>query len=111
VAVSDLALERALVADPVLATVGVDRWLAPLADAPRGGRDLVRTLAAWLESGQSVTATSRALAVAPRTVSYRLARIAALLGVRSLDAEVVTRLSAALLLARLLATDRVASVP
>jgi sugar diacid utilization regulator len=109
VAVDDLALERALVADPVLATAGVERWLSPLADAPRGGRELVRTLSAWLDAGRSVTATSRALGVAPRTVSYRLARIATLLRVPELDADVVARLSAALLVARLLTTDRVAS--
>jgi hypothetical protein len=109
VAASEVALERALVADPVLATAGVDRWLAPLADAPRGGHQLVRTLSAWLDAGQSVTATSRTLGVAPRTVSYRLDRIATLLGVPTLDTEVVARLSAALLLARLLSTDRVAS--
>ncbi len=111
VAVGDIALERALVADPVLAVAGVTRWLGPLADAPRGGQELVRTLSAWLDAGQSVTATSRALDVAPRTVSYRLARIATLLGVPALDARVVAHLSAALLVARLLSTDRVASTP
>lgn len=100
--VAGLALERALVADPMLAAAGVERWLAPLADARRGGPELVRTLAAWLEAGQSVTATARALDVAPRTVSYRLGRIATLLGVRTLTPDVVARLSAALLVARLL---------
>lgn len=109
VAVADTALERAMVADPQLASVGVDRWLSPLADAPRGGPELVRTLSAWLDAGRSVTGTARALDIAPRTVSYRLARIAALLGVPTLDTEVVARLSAALLLARLLSADRVAS--
>ena len=102
VPVGDIALERAMVADPVLAAAGVERWLAPLARAPRGGQELVRTLAAWLDAGQSVVATARALGVAPRTVSYRLARIATLLGVRALDAEVRARLSAALLHGRLL---------
>lgn len=107
--VADLALERALVADPPLAGAGVDRWLAPLADAPRGGPELVRTLAAWLEAGQSVTATARALDVAPRTVSYRLDRIASLLGMAALTPDAIARLSAALLVARLLGRDRVAS--
>jgi DNA-binding PucR family transcriptional regulator len=108
-AVEDIALERALVADPVLATAGVARWLGPLIEAPRGGRELVRTLSAWLDAGHSVTATARALDVAPRTVSYRLARIAALLGVPALDADVVARLSAAVLMAGLLPPERVAS--
>lgn len=109
VRVGELALERALVADPVLAAAGVEHWLGPLATAPRGGRELVRTLEAWLASGQSVTATARVLAIAPRTVSYRLDRIASLLGMRSLAPEVVARLSAALLAQRLLGSERVAS--
>jgi DNA-binding PucR family transcriptional regulator len=107
--VQEVALERAMVADPVLAAAGVERWLAPLADAPRGGQALVRTLSAWLDAGQSVTATARALGVAPRTVSYRLDRIATLLGARDLTPGIVARLSAALLVARLLDSDRVAS--
>jgi hypothetical protein len=109
VPVAGLALERALVADPVLAAAGVDRWLSPLLGAPRGGGDLVRTLEAWLASGRSITATARVLRVAPRTVSYRLDRVARLLGVRALDPDTVSRLSAAMLVARLLGRDRVAS--
>lgn len=111
VTVAELALERALVADPVLAAAGVERWLGLLASAPRGGTALVRTLEAWLESGESVTATARALGIAPRTVSYRLERIASLLGLRTLGPADVARLSAALLMARLLRSDRVASGP
>lgn len=107
--VDELALERALVADPVLATAAVERWLGLLASAPRGGRELVRTLEAWLEAGQSVTAAARSLGTAPRTVSYRLGRIASLLGMRALGPADVARLSAALLTARLLRSDRVAS--
>lgn len=107
--VGELALERALVAAPALAAAGVRRWLDPIARATRGGEELVRTLDAWLGTGQSVTATARALGVAPRTVSYRLDRIAMALGVRALGPETVTRLSAALLVARLLGPDRVAS--
>jgi hypothetical protein len=107
--VEALALERALVADPVLAAAGAERWLSPLARASRGGEALIRTLGAWLDSGHSVTATARVLGVAPRTVSYRLDRIAAILGVRELGPETVARLSAALLVARVLGTDRVAS--
>ncbi|MCY7417356.1 MAG: helix-turn-helix domain-containing protein [Chloroflexi bacterium] len=101
--IADIALERALVADPELATAAAARWLGPLEAAGRGGPELIETLAAWLASGESVVATARALRVAPRTVSYRLARVAAVLGVRSLDAETRARLSAALLVRRLLA--------
>jgi hypothetical protein len=98
-----LALERALVADPVLARSGVDEWLGPLERAPRGGRHLIGTLEAFFDEGGSVTATARRLEVAPRTVSYRLARVARLLGVSSLDGEVRARLVTALLARQLLA--------
>ncbi len=108
--VRDVALERALVADPSLAALGVERWVGPLERAGRGGSELVRTLEAWLAGGQSVVATARALRVAPRTVSYRLDRVASILGVRALDADVRARLSAALLVRRLLAGPR-GSVP
>lgn len=99
---ADVALERALVADPGLAAAGVRRWLGPLEEGGRGASALVPTLEAWLASGQSVTGTARALDVAPRTVTYRLERIAALLGLPDLDAEARTRLAAALLARRLL---------
>jgi len=102
VPITDVALERALVADPSLAALGAARWLAPMEAAGRGGPALVTTVETWLASGESVVATARALRVAPRTVSYRLARIASLLGVRTLDAEIRARLSAALLVRRLL---------
>ena len=81
VPITDVALERALVADPRLAALGAARWLDPLAGAGRGGPELITTLEAWLASGQSVVATARSLRVAPRTVSYRLARISTVLGV------------------------------
>jgi hypothetical protein len=102
VPIGQIALERAMVADPALAATGALRWLGPLETAGRGGPELVRTLEAWLDTGGSVVASARSLGVAPRTVSYRLARMAGLLGVRELDAGVRARLSAALLVRRLL---------
>jgi hypothetical protein len=110
VPVSDVALERALVADPSLAALGVERWVGPLERAGRGGPELVRTVEAWLAAGESVVAAARVLRVAPRTVSYRLDRVAGILGVRILDADTRARLSAALLTRRLLAGPR-GSVP
>ena len=102
VPVADVALERALVADPMLAAMGATRWLGPLETAGRGGPELIRTIEAWLVAGGSVVATARALGVAPRTVSYRLARVASLLGVPDLDADVRARLSTSILIRRLL---------
>ncbi len=101
-AVADLALERALVADPILAAAAVERWLGPLLTASRGGEALVATLDAWLASGSSILATARALGVAPRTVGYRLERIARLLGHAEIDADLRPRLAATLLIRRLL---------
>jgi hypothetical protein len=97
----DVALERALVADATLAEQAVARWLGPLAVARRGA-DLVATLEAWLAEGQSVVGAARVLGVAARTVSYRLVRVARLLGVRELDAATRERLVTALLMRRLL---------
>lgn len=105
----DLALERALVADPELSAMGAARWLEPLGSAIRGGRYLVPTLEAWFATGMSVTASARLLGVAPRTVSYRLDRIRRLLGVPALDPMTVARLSAAILVRRLLASTAVPS--
>jgi hypothetical protein len=98
----DLALERALVADPALSAVGADRWLKPLESAGRGSADLVPTLEAWFRSGESIVAAARALGVAPRTVSYRLERIARVLGERQLSGLTRERLATALAVRRLL---------
>lgn len=97
-----IALDRALAADERLLRLGIAAWLGPLLEAPRGGEALVATLEAWLAAGQSVTATARTLGLGPRTISYRLARIAALLGRSELDAEARLHLATALLGRRLL---------
>ncbi|MFN8620705.1 MAG: helix-turn-helix domain-containing protein [Chloroflexota bacterium] len=98
----DVTLERALVADPALAAAGVARWLGPLEEGGRGASALVPTLEAWLAAEQSVTGTARDLGIAPRTVTYRLERIAMLLGLRDLDGAARARLATALLARRLL---------
>jgi hypothetical protein len=108
---ADVSLERAIVADPALAAAGVARWLGPLEAAGRGAAALVPTLEAWLGAGRSVTGTARVLGVAPRTVTYRLERIAALLGVPDIDADVGARLATALLARRLLAAWPVPAAP
>lgn len=72
-------LERALLAEPALLRAAVDRELAPLREAPRGGA-LVATLVAYLAERENVRAAARRLGVAPRTVAYRLERIERLVG-------------------------------
>jgi sugar diacid utilization regulator len=66
--------DRAAIADLV------EELLAPLASARGGAAPLVATLAAYLDSGGNTAATARALHLSVRAVTYRLARIAALLG-------------------------------
>jgi hypothetical protein len=101
VAVGDVALERAISADPALARAAVVRWLGPLERSPRTGAELIETLEAWFEAGESITGAARRLHLAPRTISYRLERIARLLGRDRLDGDARLRLATALLLRRL----------
>lgn len=98
---ADLAVELALAADPERLRIAVDRWLGPLRQAPRGSA-LTETLEAWFAAGQSITGAARMLEVGARTVTYRLVRIADLLGVERLDPHTRSRLATALLGARLL---------
>ena len=96
----DLALERALLAEPALLRAAVARELGPLTSAPRGS-GLVETLEAYLGARENVQATARRLGVAPRTVAYRLERIERLLAA-PLDAERRLRLATALFARRIL---------
>jgi hypothetical protein len=106
----DVALERALLADEAALREAVDRELGPLRAAPRGGASLVATLRAWLDARQNLRATARALGVAPRTVTYRLARIERLIGHR-LDGPTVRRLATALLADELLGGSAPGVIP
>lgn len=101
--VAELALERALVADPALAAAGVAAVLGPLLAPGTRNAALLATLDAWLAGGCSVTAAARRLGIAPRTAAYRLERITALLAPDGLDAAARERLAAAFLVRRLLA--------
>jgi hypothetical protein len=62
--------------------------LAPLLDADRVHRTrLVETLAAWFDAGSSLKGAAAALSVHPKTLRYRLDRIADLLGPDALAGE------------------------
>lgn len=95
-----LALERALLADPALLRSAIDAELGPLLTAPRAA-GLVETLETYLGERENVRATARRLGVASRTVTYRLERIERLLGGR-LDADRRLRLATVLFARRLL---------
>ncbi|MFQ6173200.1 PucR family transcriptional regulator [Oryzobacter sp. R7] len=69
----DLLAERALLGDLPARGALVARIIGPLADSPGG--TLLETAAAWLDGGQGVEGTARALIVHPNTVRYRLAGI------------------------------------
>ena len=60
----------------------------------RMGRELIETLEVYFESGQNMREAGRRLHLAPRTVAYRLERIARLIG-RPLDGPTLRRLSVA----------------
>lgn len=91
---SDVLLERAMGADPPLLEAAAAATLAPLR-AGRGGDRLVETLRVLLESGGNRREAARRLGLAPRTVTYRLARIEELLGVR-IAGPALVRLAAAI---------------
>jgi DNA-binding PucR family transcriptional regulator len=95
-----LALERALLADPSLLRAAIDVELGPLLTGPRAA-GLVETLETYLGERENVRATARRLGVASRTVTYRLDRIERLLGGR-LDADRRLRLATVLFARRLL---------
>jgi hypothetical protein len=78
--------ELVLGADPALVAELSGPVLAPLADLPPGRRAVLeRTLAAWLAHQGDRGAVARALQVHPQTVSYRMARLADLVGARLAD--------------------------
>jgi hypothetical protein len=99
-----LALERLLLADPHLAEATVRRELGPMLADERFGQELIETLQAYFDAGENVTGAARRLHLATRTVAYRLEKIENVLG-HPLDAEAGRRLSIALMVHRLRATE------
>jgi len=76
-----VALEALALGDQRTAFAVARAELGPLAGAASTPhRHLRETLEAWFAARENVSATAAALAIAPRTVSYRLRRAEALLG-------------------------------
>jgi DNA-binding PucR family transcriptional regulator len=94
----ELLPERALSGDSTAARRLVDLVHTPLQVA---GRDLVETVACFLEDEGSIEATARHLYVHANTVRYRLQRAADLTGLRPSHPREGFVLRCALLLARL----------
>lgn len=89
---------RLIAADPGVAEELVAEVVAPLAGA-RG--DLLTTLAAFVEHGGNMAAVARALSLGPRSVAYRIDRIAELTGRSPRDPQGRLTLELALLCRRL----------
>jgi DNA-binding PucR family transcriptional regulator len=77
VAADDLLPERLLVSDPEARATLLASIYDPLVKL---GRDVVATLAAYLESGRSLEGAARSLYVHANTVRYRLGKVVAACG-------------------------------
>lgn len=95
----DLLAERALLGDLPARGALVARIVRPLADSPGG--TLLETAAAWLDGGQGVEGTARALIVHANTVRYRLAGISKAIGYDLTDPHDAHTVRTALALYRL----------
>jgi hypothetical protein len=91
----ELALEELVTVDDALLDAVVERELGPILRDSRMGAELIETLEAYFDSGQNMREAGRRLHLAPRTVAYRLARVAGLIG-HPLDGPTCRRLTVAL---------------
>jgi hypothetical protein len=91
----ELALEELVTVDDALLDAAVARELGAILDDVRMGPELIETLEAYFDSGLNMREASRRLHLAPRTVAYRLQRIARLIG-HPLDGATCRRLTIAL---------------
>jgi hypothetical protein len=90
----ELALEELVTVDDDLLGAAVARELGAILADSRMGSELIETLEVYLESGENMREAGRRLHLAPRTVAYRLDRIARLVG-HPLDGAAYRRLSVA----------------
>ncbi|MDT4915255.1 MAG: hypothetical protein QOC66_4383 [Pseudonocardiales bacterium] len=77
---ADLLVYDVILRDRTAITDLVDDVLAPLAAPTTTNRALLHTLTAYLDSGGNTAATARTLHLSVRAASYRLGRLATLLG-------------------------------
>jgi hypothetical protein len=90
----ELALEELVTVDDALLDAAIVRELGAILADGRMGIELIETLEVYFDSGQNMREAARRLHLAPRTVAYRLERIARLVG-RPLDGATFRRLSVA----------------
>jgi PucR C-terminal helix-turn-helix domain len=91
----ELALEELVTIDDDLLDAVVERELGAILGDPRMGPELLETLEVYFDSGQNMRETGRRLHLAPRTVAYRLERVARLID-HPLDGPTCRRLTIAL---------------
>ena len=90
-----LALEELMTVDDNMLDAAVERELGAILGDDRMGAALIETLEVYFDSGQNMREAGRRLHLAPRTVAYRLERVARLIG-RPLDGPTCRRLTIAL---------------
>jgi len=100
--VGRLAVYRVLLRDREALDELITARLGPLASARGGAGPLLETLDAYYATGGVATETARRLHLSVRAVTYRLARVTALLGVDATDPAERFALQAAVLGARAL---------
>jgi sugar diacid utilization regulator len=100
--VRDLLVYRVLARDQSAIVDLIRDVLGPLQSARGGARPLLETLEAYFAAGDVATEAARRLHVSVRTVTYRLARVAALTGYGMSDPGQRFSLQTAVLGARLL---------
>jgi len=96
----DLDLETLLSLDEDLRTRAIETELGPLIADSRLGSALVDTVEAYFATGHNASEAARLLHLSPRTVTYRLQRVAELLD-HPLDGAAMSRLAVALFAYRL----------
>jgi hypothetical protein len=92
VALGDLSIRPAVLADETLGQAFEARHLAPLDAFSRRGAEIENTLRAWLEGGLRHDETARALHVHPNTLRHRLRRFEQLTGSSLRDVRTIVEL-------------------
>lgn len=103
---ADSLIYRVVIRDRDAIADLVDTLLSPLAAARGGAEPLLNTLETYFSTGAVGTETAQRLGVSPRTVTYRLAKVAALTGYDPTEPDDAYALRTAVLGARLLREAR-----
>ena len=81
VGLDEVSLHAAILAQPDVTALLLERYVAPLEREGDFGRELIATLEAWFAHGMRTEETAAALPVHPNTLRHRLRRVEELAGV------------------------------